>query len=167
MKTWFNQTTQVELPPTKNWKADVLSISPYSEWIDEELTLETWAFQIFQGDISTFINLLDKTKINFIFLNTIIIYLKTSFCTMKYLKVCIKSISKENYWNNIIIIDVKKRTHTHTKKNTNSYLNLLFVLFLPYVHTSHNERWYFLARYFRYVHKFQNWQTSQLRHLLK
>ena len=49
----LNELIKVELPPWKNWKADVSSVSPSSERSfhffrsDEGLTLETSAFQTF------------------------------------------------------------------------------------------------------------------------
>ena len=46
----------------KIWKADVPSVSPTAIRSDEGLTLETSAFQFFNGGNSTFINSFDKTK---------------------------------------------------------------------------------------------------------
>ena len=58
-KIWFiNRVDNVNWPPYRDWKADVLSVSPASIRSDEGLTLETSAFQSLYGGQFTLSTLL-------------------------------------------------------------------------------------------------------------
>ena len=53
-------------PPQRDSKADISSVSPSSERIDEGLTLDTLAFGSLYGGQFTFINQVDKIKPNYL-----------------------------------------------------------------------------------------------------
>ena len=58
----IKQVDKSRITAVKDLKAEVSCVSPTSLRSDEDLSLETSAFQISHGVNSTFINLFDETK---------------------------------------------------------------------------------------------------------